>query len=168
LYKLFIFKIIFLYSVNSLTFTKFPLTYIPLIDLGEVDLKDVSDCDQHLRTMKDKCENYYIRAVNETKFRYWMDINTESFRKAVCCGIWRMNTCVAKAAEGIQEWETEVAKRYEVIPNDRGIKEEVLNKCSEYKENTLICDFAIKLATNLCFSFIISLIFSLILSFIWF
>jgi hypothetical protein len=163
MYKLLIFSIIFLYSVNTSTFAKFPLTYIPLIDLGEVDLKDVPDCDQHLKPVKDKCENYYVRAVNETKFRLRMDINTESFRKAVCCGIWRMKACVAKAAEGIQECGTQVAKRYEIMPNDRAIKEEVLDKCSEYGENTPICDFAIKLATNLCLSFIISLIMTFLL-----
>jgi hypothetical protein len=74
-----------------------------------------------------------------------------------------MKACVAKAAEGVQECGTKVAKRYEIMPNDRAIKEEVLDKCSEYGENTPICNFAIKLETNICFSFIISLIMTFLL-----
>jgi len=97
-----------------------------------------------------------MKAVNETKLR--LDVNTESFVKAVCCESWQMKACVAKAVEDIPECGSEVAKRYVFISNDRVIKQEVLGKCSEYEENPPICDFALKPATNLFFSIILSVV----------
>jgi hypothetical protein len=146
-------------SVNSLTVAKFPavISHIDVIShiLGDVDLEDFPDCDQYLKPLKEKCVYYYIKAVNETKLR--LDINTESFQKGLCCKSWQMKACIAEAAEGIPECGSEVTKRYLIISNDRVIKQEGLDKCSEYGENPPICDFAVKPAINL-FSIILSLI----------
>jgi hypothetical protein len=136
-----------IYSID-LTFVKFPSDYIPLI----VYLKDFPDCDQKLKLSRDKCEYYYIKAVNETKLR--LDINTESYVRAVCCESWQMKACIAEAAEDIPECGSEVAKRYVIMANHNVVMEGVLGKCSEYKENPPICDFAHKPATNLSFSII--------------
>ncbi len=156
--KLLLLSIVFINFVNSLTFVKFPLTYIPLIDFSNVYLRDLLDCDQHLRPMRDQCEYYYIKAVNETKLRHRMDINTESFRKAVCCDSWQLKACVAKAAEDIPECGSEVAKRFVIMTNDKVVMKEVLDNCSEYGENPPICDFDNKPATNLFNSVILSVI----------
>jgi hypothetical protein len=145
--------ITFIYSVD-LTPVKFPLPYIPLMDSGDVYLKDFPDCDQKLRPSRDKCEYYYTKAVNETKLR--LDINTESFVRAVCCESWQMKACIAKAAEDIPECGSEVAKRYVIIASDKVVMGEVLGKCSEY--NPPICDFALEPANNLFYSIILSLI----------
>jgi hypothetical protein len=150
--------IIFINSVNSLTLNKFPFSYIPLYNLTDVDLKNFSDCEQLLKPLRDKCENHYIKALDETKFRHQMDFNKESSRRAIFCDIWRLKTCVAKAAEGIQECGPEVAKRYQIMPNDKAIEDELLGKCSENAENSSIKNFAVKQATNLFVSFIITLI----------
>ncbi len=147
-----------------MTSAKFPLTYIPLIDLSNVYLKDLIDCAQHLTTIRDKCEYYYVKAVNETKLRHRMDINAEPFRRAVCCESWRMKDCVAKAAQRIPECGSEVAKRYVIKTNNNVVMEEVLSKCSEYGESLPICDFALEPATNVLFSIILSL-FIFVLSF---
>jgi hypothetical protein len=136
---------------------KFPLTFIPLFDLADVDLKDFPDCDQHLKPLRDKCENHYIKAIDETKFRHRIDFNIESFRRAVFCDVWRLKTCVAKATEGIKECGPEAAKRYQIMSNDWVI-DEVLGKCSEYMENSSIRNFAVKVANNLFFATIISFI----------
>jgi hypothetical protein len=87
-----------------------------------------------------------------------MDINTESFRKAVCCDSWQLKACVAKAAEDIPECGSEVAKRFVIMTNDKVVMKEVLDNCSEYGENPPICDFDNKPATNLFNSVILSVI----------
>jgi hypothetical protein len=151
----FLFLIFFIYCVDSLTIVKFPFTYIPLFGLADVDLKDFPKCDQRLRPMREKCENSYIKALNEIKLRHRMDINAEPFRRAVCCENWRMKACVRKAAEDIPECGREVAKK--IMSNDKAVKEDVLHKCSEHEPNPPICNFAIKQATHSFFIFIISL-----------
>lgn len=151
--KLLLLLFVFICSVICLTFVKSPFAYISHSGLAEVDLKDFPECDHVLRPMREKFVDSYMKAVNETKLR--MDINTESFRKAVCCEYWRMKECVAKAAEDIPECGTEVAKRYVTLSED------VFHKCSEHERNPPICNFAInpiKPATNVFFFIIISLI----------
>ncbi len=140
----------FIYSVDCSPLVKFPSAYIPLMDLG-----DVIHCDQYLRPLIDDCEYYYMKAVNETKLRF--DINTESFVRAVCRESWQMKACIAKAAEDILECGSEVAKRYVIMASDKVVMGEVLGKCSEYKENPPIRDFALKPANNL-FSIILYVI----------
>jgi hypothetical protein len=143
--------IAFIYSVNSLV-VKFPSDHIELADID----RNFSDCEQRLEKSRDKCEYSYIKAVNETKLR--LDINTESFQKAVCYESWQMKDCIAKAVQDIPQCRSEAAKRYLMISVDRVIKKESLGKCSEYGENPPIYDFALKPATNLFFSIILSLI----------
>jgi hypothetical protein len=75
-----------------------------------------------------------------------------------------MKACVAKAAEDVPECGSEGAKRYVITAIDKVVMEEVLDKCFEYGENPPICDFALKPATNLFFSIILSL-FIFLLSF---
>ncbi len=156
-----IFIIFFINSVNSLTIIKFPSAYTSHFGLAVVELKDFPKCDQLLRPMREKCENSYMKVVNETKLRHKMDIKSESFRRAVCCENWRMKTCIAKAAEDITECGTEMAKRYIIMSNDKAVKEDVFHKCSEHEPNPPICNSAvkpIKPATNVFFFIIISLI----------
>jgi hypothetical protein len=119
--------------------------------MGDVDLKDFPECDQYLGPSRDKCEYYYIKAVNETKLR--LDINTQSFQRAVCYESKQMKACIAKVAEDIPACGPEVAKRYLYWAS----KQEVLGNCSEYGENPPIRNFAHKPTINL-FSIILSLI----------
>jgi hypothetical protein len=116
--------------------------YIPLIDLGEVFVNDVDNCEHQLRPLRLICEAQYRKSVNATIHRHNMDTSTESVRRAVCCGVWRARDCVANAAINIKDCGHNVAKRYQSMPSLPYIKEEVADMCSEYDENAPICSNA--------------------------
>jgi hypothetical protein len=125
------------YQVQGLNLSK--SERIPRIDLGEVDLSDSPNCENQLKIHRYECEANYDKAVVEELVRHQMYEGSESVKREVCCGIWRAKDCVIKAAMDTTECGPEVAKRYQALPTDPHISEEVADMCSEYGENTPIC-----------------------------
>ena len=118
-------------------------TYIPVLNLGEVDLWDSPKCETALRPYRYRCERLYRQAVNRTLHMYRMDVSTESVKRAVCCGGWEVKHCVRRAAEQIEYCGHRVASLYAQLPNENHVKTDVLDKCSEYGEYSAICDYNI-------------------------
>ncbi len=135
---------------------------IPRIDLGEVDLSDSPNCENQLKEYRYECEANYIEEVFKTLTEHEMNERSESVKRKVCCGIWSAKACVIKAAMDIPDCGPEVAKRYRALPTDPHIKEEVLDTCSEYGENTPICSQPKSYSSG--FWFIALLIFLLIIA----
>jgi hypothetical protein len=161
MYKIIIlFLLIFIgYQVKGLNLFKPDL--IPRIDLGEVDLSDSPNCENQLKKHRYECETNYREEVYKTLIKHGMNERSESVKREVCCGVWSAKDCVIKAAMDIPDCGPEVAKRYRALPTDPHIKEEVLDMCSEYGENTPICSQPKSYSSG--FWFIALLIFLLII-----
>jgi hypothetical protein len=112
---------------------------IPRIDLGEVDLSDSLNCENQLKKHRYECDDNYREKVIKKLIIHGMDERSESVKREVCCGIWSAKACVIKAAMDTPDCDPDVANRYQALPTDPHIKEEVLDMCSEYGENTPIC-----------------------------
>ncbi len=78
--NLFIYSTIIFYFVNSLTFLKLELILILIIDSNKVDLKD---CNKHLKSMRGKYENNYMKSVNDSDIEIINFYLYESYRKAI-------------------------------------------------------------------------------------
>ncbi|XP_054162231.1 uncharacterized protein LOC128960186 [Oppia nitens] len=116
-----------------------------VLDLGEVDLWDNPTCESALRPLRYRCERTYKQTVNTTLHMHRMDVSTESVKRAVCCGGWLTKQCVTRAANSISVCGDKVAKLYGQLPSEAHIKHDVLDKCSEYQENSLICNYFVEI-----------------------
>jgi len=160
--KVLVHIIALLYSANLLISYKISENYIPLIDLGEVDLKNIPGCDRLLKPKRIQCEANYRDLVNKTKQNYGMDITTESVKRAVCCGAWKAKDCVMKAAIDLNECGLKVAKMYENLPIDGIRRKEVLDDCSEYGENATICEDIKNSGFNISISLVLIIMMNII------
>lgn len=67
------------------------------------------------------------------------DLHSESVKRVACCGIWEAKQCAIKASKELAECGSDVSKLYELLPSDPLARRDVLDRCSEYAENSAVC-----------------------------
>uniref|UniRef100_A0A834VFD6 Uncharacterized protein n=1 Tax=Sarcoptes scabiei TaxID=52283 RepID=A0A834VFD6_SARSC len=109
-----------------------------VVDLGSVEIAD-RDCDLIITPFLQKCkEQYHTKILNAALQTGW-NFRTESVRRASCCGIWQAKQCAIDSSRSIESCSNNITTLYERLPSDPSVRIEVFDQCSEYRENSAIC-----------------------------
>jgi hypothetical protein len=113
---------------------------IPGLGLGDVNISDFFNCDNLLREQRDKCEDNYRQSVTHAMKKYNFNASLMYVKREVCCGFWKQKSCIIKAALKIWECGERAAKRYQLFSENPRVKQELSEKCSDYAENSEMCN----------------------------
>ncbi|OTF78527.1 hypothetical protein BLA29_011042, partial [Euroglyphus maynei] len=108
------------------------------INIGSVEIDDPI-CDKAITPYLQECKDIYHEKITNVAIEFGNNFQSESVKKISCCGIWEAKQCAIDAANKLEQCGHNISTLYQNLPADPRIRADVLDKCSEYRENSAIC-----------------------------
>ncbi|XP_046920597.2 uncharacterized protein LOC124500557 [Dermatophagoides farinae] len=108
------------------------------INIGSVEINDPK-CDKAITPYLQECKDIYHEKITNVALEFGSNFQTESVKKTSCCGIWEAKQCAIDAANKLNECGHNISALYASLPSDPKIRDDVFDKCSEYREHSAIC-----------------------------
>ncbi|KAH9517739.1 hypothetical protein DERF_008378 [Dermatophagoides farinae] len=103
------------------------------INIGSVEINDPK-CDKAITPYLQECKDIYHEKITNVALEFG-----KSVKKTSCCGIWEAKQCAIDAANKLDECGHNISALYASLPSDPKIRDDVFDKCSEYREHSAIC-----------------------------
>lgn len=91
----------------------------------------------------DECVGQYMNKLRDALYAAQCNIYSETVRRHACCGVWVAKNCLAEKAISFSECGKNISDQYRQLPSAEYYKVEVADQCSEYMENSGVCQFDI-------------------------
>ena len=117
---------------------------LPVVRLGFVELKPWPECEKEMSFHLSDCDQLVIEDVQSALQSSNDNPHTETVKRAACCSAWHAKKCLVVAANSIESCPANISVQYSQLPSDRKIAEHVYDLCSEYGEQSEVCNYELK------------------------